>query len=231
MKRERRDDTTESALSLSFVDVLSCGFGAMLFVFLIFSILPHIAGGHVGAARLEDASQSSSEGSRQSGGQGLLDEGARALIHPPLLVQFSMDITSDEYDIYGEFNESGKDDEDGDCSGVGAPLYIDKIKVNSSEKYIIQEIFDCDTNVVHIQILWESFSNKILNVTIPNSALRRNDTLMDIYVLSASGGGRQMRYNVSKQANGQQVLSLPIIWRAADAADANRRDPAGGPPP
>jgi hypothetical protein len=92
----QRQDEEEDALALSFLDVLCCGLGATIYLFLLFSIMPHL--GSSG----RDAGQKTGIGSKSAVGA-LEEEGDRVLIAPVLVqVQFPRGYNLKESDLQWE---------------------------------------------------------------------------------------------------------------------------------
>jgi hypothetical protein len=183
----------------------------MIFVFLVFSILPHFAVGRVGSTRPTAQLQQPSGGIVDRSGIGLQDEGALVTSYPPLLAEMQVPIETS-----AKLGTTA-------CDETGVPLDLSLMQWHGPTKRTTQTIVDCEEGVARVQVLWESFPEQVLRVTVPDEALRRTSLDIRMLVLSASGDSQEATYTLANsRPRGEQVILVPI-------AQASRVAPADPP--
>lgn len=199
MRRRDQPGPGEPAVSLSFVDVLSCGFGAMIFVFLVFSMLPHMTSGSaVPAARMDRKADGERSNQAGAAGKGLTDEGSAAPTFPPLLVQLELPVSA--LDAAGT----------GTCDERRITVNVSKLEWSGPVRRTVQTIVDCEQRAARVQVLWESYPASTVRVTIPNDALGASSASIRLSTFSAAGSSTAVYELASDRPSDQQTIETPL---------------------
>lgn len=199
MKRRNQTGAGEPALSLSFVDVLSCGFGAMIFVFLVFSMLPHMTSGSaVSAARVDRKADGERSNRAGAAGNGLTAEGSVTPTFPPLLVQLELPVSAS--------NAA----DTGTCDERRITVNVSKLEWSGPVRRTVQTIVDCEQGAARVQVLWESYPASTVRVTVPNDALRASSASIRLLTFSEAGSSAGVYELASDRPSDQQAIEVPL---------------------